>query len=64
MYTGCAFVQDWEYGVFEMNQTAFAETLLSQYDISATSSFPGSPGEDGRRTQGERIATPTQTPGR
>ena len=46
MYSGYAFVRDWEYGVLEMNQTAFAETLMSQYQISAASNISGSPGED------------------
>ena len=46
MYTGCAFVREWESGVLEMNQTTFAETLMAQYEISATSNIPGSPGVD------------------
>ena len=29
MYTGCAFVRDWEHGVLEVNQTAFVENLIS-----------------------------------
>ena len=29
-----------------MNQTAFAETLMAQYEISATFNIPGSPGVD------------------
>ena len=28
MYTGCAFVRDWESGVLEMNQTAYAKSLV------------------------------------
>ena len=46
MYTGCAFVRDWELGVLEMNQTAHAENLVVQCGISATSNIPGSPGVD------------------
>ena len=54
MYTGCAFVRDWESGVLEMNQTAYAENLVAQYGISATSNIPGSPGVDlGPRKDGE-----------
>ena len=54
MYTGCAFVRDWESGVLEMNQTAYAENLLAQYRISTTSNIPGSPGVDlGPRKDGE-----------
>ena len=26
MYTGCAFVRDWEHGVLELNQKAFVES--------------------------------------
>ena len=44
MYTGCAFVRGWESGVLEMNQTAYAENLVAQYGVSATSNIPGSPG--------------------
>ena len=29
-----------------MNQTAYAENLVAQYVISATSNIPGSPGVD------------------
>ena len=55
MYTGCAFVRDWESGVLEMNQTAYAENLVAQYGISATSNIPGSPGVDlGPRKDGEQ----------
>ena len=54
MYTGCAFVRDWESGVLEMNQTAYLENLVAQYGISATSNIPGSPGVDlGPRKDGE-----------
>ena len=54
MYTGCAFVRDWKSGVLEMNQTAYAENLVAQYRISATSNIPGSPGVDlGPRKDGE-----------
>ena len=54
MYTGCAFVRDWESGLLEMNQTAYAENLVVQYRISATSNIPGSPGVDlGPRKDGE-----------
>ena len=54
MYTGCAFFRDWESGVLEMNQTAYAKNLVAQYEISATSNIPGSPGVDlGPRKDGE-----------
>ena len=54
MYTGCAFVRDWESGVLEMSQTAYAENLVAQYGISVTSNIPGSPGVDlGPRRDGE-----------
>ena len=46
MYTGCAFVRDWEHGVLEVNQTAFVESLVSQYKVSTTSDIPVSPGID------------------
>ena len=37
-----------------MNQTAYAENLVAQYEISATSKIPGSPGVDlGPRKDGE-----------
>ena len=44
MYTGCAFERDWDKGILEMNQTVFAENIVRQYNISATSNIPGSPG--------------------
>ena len=54
MYTGCGFVRDWKSGVLEMNQTAYAENLVAQYEISATSHIPGSPSVDlGPRKDGE-----------
>ena len=54
MYTGCAFVRDWESGVLEMNQASFAENLVAQYGISAKSNIPGSLGVDlGPRSEGE-----------
>ena len=54
VYTGCAFVRDWESCVLEMNQTVYAENLVAQYGISATSNIPGSPGVDlGPRKDGE-----------
>ena len=46
IYTGCGFVRDWESGVLEMNQTAYAENLAAQYGTSTTSNIPGSPGVD------------------
>ena len=57
MYTGCAFVRDWESGILEMNRASFfAETLVAQYGISAKKIIPGSPGVDlglgGRASQG------------
>ena len=54
MCTGCVFVCDWESDVLEMNQTAYAENLVAQYGISATSNIPGSLGVDlGPRKDGE-----------
>ena len=54
MYTGCAFARNWELGVLEMNQTACAEDVAAQYEISATSNIPGSLGVDiGPRKDGE-----------
>ena len=54
MYSGCAFVRDWESCVLEMNQTVYAENLVVQYGISATSNIPGSPDVDlGLRKDGE-----------
>ena len=44
MYTGCAFVRDWEHGVLEVNQTAFVDNLVSQYKVSTTLGIPISPG--------------------
>ena len=46
MYTGCAFERDWDKGILEMNQTAFAKNMVQQYNVSATSNIPGSPGVD------------------
>ena len=46
MYTGCAFVRDWEHSVLEVNQTAFVESLVSQYKVSTTSDILISPGID------------------
>ena len=54
MYTGCAFERDWDKGILEMNQTAFAKNMVQQYNISATSNILGSPGVDlGPRKDGE-----------
>ena len=44
MYTGCAFERDWYNVILEMNQTAYAKHLVEQYNISATSNIPESPG--------------------
>ena len=44
MYTGCAFASDWDNGILEMNQTAFAKNMVEQSNISATSNILGSPG--------------------
>ena len=56
MYTGCAFVRDWESGVLEVNQTVFAENLVAQYGIETTANIPGSPGVDlGPRKEGESV---------
>ena len=54
MYTGCAFERDWDKGILEMNQTAFANNMVQQYNISTTSNIPRSPGVDlGPRKDGE-----------
>ena len=54
MYTGCAFERDWDKGILEMNQMAFAKNMVQQYNISATSNIPGSPDVDlGPRKDGE-----------
>ena len=54
MYTGCAFECDWDKGILEMNQTAFVKNMVQQYNISATSNIPGSPGVDlGSKKDGE-----------
>ena len=54
MYTGCAFMRDWESGVLEVNQAAFAENLVTQYRIEMSANIPGSPGVDlGPRKEGE-----------
>ena len=54
MDTGCAFERNWDRGILEMNQTAFAKHMVQQYSISATSNIPGSPGVDlGPRKDGE-----------
>ena len=55
MYTGCASERDWDKGILEMNQTAFAKIMVEQYNIiSATSNIPGSSGVDlGPRKDGE-----------
>ena len=46
MYTGCAFVRDWESGVLEVNQTAYTANLVIQYGIETADNIPGSPGVD------------------
>ena len=46
IYTGCAFVWDWEFGVLEIKQTEFAENLMAQNLVHATSNVPGSRGVD------------------
>ena len=46
MYTGCAFYRDWESGVLETNQTAYAKNLVAKYRNSAISNIPGGPGID------------------
>ena len=54
MNTGYAFERDWDNGILEMNQTAFAKNMVEQHNISATSNIPGSPGVDLRpRKDGE-----------
>ena len=54
MHTGCAFERDWDNKIFEMNQTAFVKNMVEQYNISATSNIPRSPGVDlGPRKDGE-----------
>ena len=46
IYTGCAFERDLDNRILEMIQTAFAKNMVEQYNISATSNIPGSPGVD------------------
>ena len=54
MYTGCAFERDWAKGILEINQMAFVKNMVKQYNTSATSNIPGSPGVDlGPRKDGE-----------
>ena len=54
MYTGCVFERDWDNGILEINQTAFAINMVEQYNISTTSNIPGTPGVDlGPRKDGE-----------
>ena len=54
MYIGCAFERDWDKGILEMHQTAFAKYMVQQYNNSSTSNIPGSPGVDlGPRKGGE-----------
>ncbi|CAN0391313.1 unnamed protein product, partial [Ascophyllum nodosum] len=43
MYTGCVFERDWDNGILDINQTAFAISMVEQYNISTTSNIPGSP---------------------
>ena len=54
MYTGCVFKRGWDKGILEMNQTAFAKSMVEQFNISATSNISGSPGVGlGSRADGE-----------
>ena len=46
MYTGCVFERDWDNGILDINQTAFAINMVEQYHISTTSNIPESPGVD------------------
>ena len=48
MYTGRAFKRDWNNGILEMKQMAFAGNTVEQYKISTavTPNIPGSPGID------------------
>ena len=46
MYTGCAFERDWDNGILEMDQMAFAKNMAEQYNISVTSNIPGNLGVD------------------
>ena len=39
MYTGCAFERDWDKEIFEMNQTAFANNMVQQYNIFQPRTF-------------------------
>ena len=41
IYTGCAFERDWDNGILEMNQMAFAKNMVELYNISAASNIPG-----------------------
>ena len=54
MYTGCAFERGWDKGILEMDRTAFAKSMVQQYNISATSNILESPAVDlGPRKDGE-----------
>ena len=54
MYTGCPFERDWENGILDIYQKAFAENMMTQYGITTGSSIPASNGEDLRpRAEGE-----------
>ena len=62
-------MRNWESGVLDMNPTAFAETLMAQYEISVTSNIPGSPGVDlsprkDHEPGGNGEFPPVQAPGR
>ena len=46
MYTGCSFERDWENGILDIYQKAFAENMTTQYGITTVSNIPASNGVD------------------
>ena len=54
MYTDCAFERDWENIILDINQKAFAEYMMTQYEIITVSNTSARPGVDlGFRVKGE-----------
>ena len=54
MYTGYPFERDWENGILDIYQKAFAENMMTQYGITTGSNIPASNGVDlGPRAEGE-----------
>ena len=46
MYTGCPFERDWDSGILDIYQKAFAENMMTQYGITTVSDIPASSGLD------------------